>query len=187
MKVNESGRSMVEMLGVLAIIGVLSAGGLAGYSKAMFKHKLNNTIDQITMIVTNVRTMYGTAANYEGLGSNADVKKLGIIPSNMINGSKFLNPFKGEVTLASAAATANDTNQAFTVTIGGLPREACVTIASADWGTGAGSGFLGVKYGQQDPTVGGSATYTEKALPVQVAASSVCTSDDNNSVVLKFY
>ena len=31
----ESGRSMVEMLGVLAIIGVLSVGAIAGYSKAM--------------------------------------------------------------------------------------------------------------------------------------------------------
>ena len=30
MKKLESGRSMVEMLGVLAIIGVLSIGGIAG-------------------------------------------------------------------------------------------------------------------------------------------------------------
>ena len=37
----ENGRSVVEMLGVLAIIGVLSVGAIAGYSKAMFKHKLN--------------------------------------------------------------------------------------------------------------------------------------------------
>ena len=29
------GRSMIEMLGVLAIIAVLSVGGIAGYSKAM--------------------------------------------------------------------------------------------------------------------------------------------------------
>lgn len=47
---NEKGRSMVEMLGVLAIIGVLSAGGLAGYSKAMFQHKMNQTIDEATKI-----------------------------------------------------------------------------------------------------------------------------------------
>ncbi|MBR2136742.1 MAG: prepilin-type N-terminal cleavage/methylation domain-containing protein [Alphaproteobacteria bacterium] len=33
-KTNQSGRSMIEMLGVLAIIGVLSVGGIAGYSKA---------------------------------------------------------------------------------------------------------------------------------------------------------
>ncbi len=45
MKNNQLGRSMVEMLGVLAIIGVLSAGALAGYSKAMFKHKVNQSID----------------------------------------------------------------------------------------------------------------------------------------------
>ena len=32
-----AGRSMVEMLGVLAIIGVLSVGAIAGYSKAMMK------------------------------------------------------------------------------------------------------------------------------------------------------
>ena len=31
MKINQSGRSMIEMLGVLAIIGVLSAAGLIGY------------------------------------------------------------------------------------------------------------------------------------------------------------
>ncbi len=35
------GRSMVEMLGVLAIVGVLSVGSIAGYSKAMFKYKMN--------------------------------------------------------------------------------------------------------------------------------------------------
>lgn len=38
---NESGRSMIEMLGVLAIIGVLSVGGIAGYRAAMTQHKLN--------------------------------------------------------------------------------------------------------------------------------------------------
>ena len=32
MKKNESGRSMVEMLAVLTIIGVLSIGGYAGYT-----------------------------------------------------------------------------------------------------------------------------------------------------------
>ena len=34
--INENGRSMVEMLGVLAIIGVLSVGGIAGYSRPSF-------------------------------------------------------------------------------------------------------------------------------------------------------
>ena len=41
-KKNESGRSMVEMLGVLAIIGVLSVGGIAGYKMAMEQIEINN-------------------------------------------------------------------------------------------------------------------------------------------------
>jgi len=39
---NQSGRSMVEMLGVLAIIGVLSVGGIAGYKMAMDQKNLND-------------------------------------------------------------------------------------------------------------------------------------------------
>ena len=45
-----TGRSMVEMLGVLAIIGVLSVGAIAGYSKAMMKYKLNKMVDQYNQL-----------------------------------------------------------------------------------------------------------------------------------------
>ena len=44
----ESGRSMVEMLGVLAIIGVLSVGGIAGYSLSMRRHRANGIVDTIS-------------------------------------------------------------------------------------------------------------------------------------------
>ena len=44
-KKHESGRSMVEMLGVLAIIGVLSVGGIAGYSLSMRRHRANGVAD----------------------------------------------------------------------------------------------------------------------------------------------
>ncbi len=47
----ENGRSMVEMLGVLAIIGVLSVGAIAGYSKAMMKYKLNKQTEQVSTIL----------------------------------------------------------------------------------------------------------------------------------------
>ena len=40
----EQGRSMTEMLGVLAIIGVLSIGGIAGYTYAMNKHYANELL-----------------------------------------------------------------------------------------------------------------------------------------------
>ena len=49
-----AGRSMVEMLGVLAIIGVLSVGAIAGYSKAMMKYKLNQHAVAVNMLINNV-------------------------------------------------------------------------------------------------------------------------------------
>lgn len=48
---NQSGRSMVEMLGVLAIIGVLSVGAITGYSKAMLKYRLNKQSQQISELL----------------------------------------------------------------------------------------------------------------------------------------
>ena len=48
------GRSMVEMLGVLAIIGVLSVGAIAGYSKAMMKYKMNQAADGYNHLIATV-------------------------------------------------------------------------------------------------------------------------------------
>ena len=53
MKFYECGRSMVEMLGVLAIIGVLSVGAIAGYSKAMMKYRLNKQAEAFNMLLAN--------------------------------------------------------------------------------------------------------------------------------------
>ncbi|MBQ3695409.1 MAG: hypothetical protein II938_00335 [Alphaproteobacteria bacterium] len=58
---NESGRSMVEMLGVLAIIGVLSVGGIAGYTMAMRKYKANEIMNAASMMAIYCQTNDCTA------------------------------------------------------------------------------------------------------------------------------
>ena len=56
---------MVEMLGVLAIIGVLSVGGIAGYSKAMEKYRLNKHAESFNMLL-NASLQY--SAQLKGSG-----------------------------------------------------------------------------------------------------------------------
>ncbi|MCM1324436.1 MAG: hypothetical protein NC218_09935 [Acetobacter sp.] len=51
---NELGRSMIEMLGVLAIVGMLSVGGIAGYSKAMMKYKLNKLTEEYIQFFNDI-------------------------------------------------------------------------------------------------------------------------------------
>lgn len=91
MNINQSGRSMVEMLGVLAIIGVLSVGVIAGYSNAMFKYKQNKQAQQInTIISTLVRYKNDLKINpYNADTGTSDymlvpmLKKIGEIPQEM--------------------------------------------------------------------------------------------------------
>ncbi len=81
----QSGRSMVEMLGVLAIIGVLSVGAISGYGKAMRKYKLNKFSEQINTVMNAVAR---NALAFNNLTSNTTVLpyliKMGEIPTEMI-------------------------------------------------------------------------------------------------------
>ncbi len=55
-KLAESGRSMVEMLGVLAIIGVLSIGGIAGYTYGMTYYRANEIMNEVNIISATLVT-----------------------------------------------------------------------------------------------------------------------------------
>ena len=79
------GRSMVEMLGVLAIIGVLSVGAISGYSKAMFKYKLNKQAESFNILLNNaiqIKPDLDRAFSGERLDSEL-FDKLNLIPDGM--------------------------------------------------------------------------------------------------------
>ena len=163
-KINENGRSMVEMLGVLAIIGVLSVGGIAGYSKAMNKYKINKTTDQVSMLVANIRTIFSSQGNYAGL-KNSTAKKFGVVPNDMWtkeSDESVKNAFNGEVTIIASKARTQDanSNEAFTIEYGGMSQEACVTVSTGDWGSGQASGLIGIAAGvaSTQPTGGALGT-----------------------------
>ena len=103
----QSGRSMVEMLGVLAIIGVLSVGAIAGYSKAMMKYKLNKQSEQLTQILFSLehyREMLGRDRNNIAINSSIVtlLTKLNAIPLEMIrpNSDYIYDIFGNEIVLA---------------------------------------------------------------------------------------
>lgn len=168
MKYNENGRSMVEMLGVLAIIGVLSVGGIAGYSKAMNKYKINKTTDQVSMLVANIRTLFSSQGNYKDL-TNAMAIKFGVVPNDMYTpkskGSvtEIKNAFGGTVTIAASGGRAKDDNEAFIIEYNGLSSEACITVATGDWGSGQASGLIAIAAGNlsRNDAKGASAAIAE--------------------------
>ena len=65
---SQLGRSMVEMLGVLAIIGVLSVGGISGYRYAMLRNKVNNFIYYLQIDLVNAEAEYQSRGFLSGEG-----------------------------------------------------------------------------------------------------------------------
>ena len=204
---NQSGRSMIEMLGVLAIIGVLSVGGIAGYSKAMMKFKINKTIDQISQIAQNVRILYARQKNYGNLSGKV-AYKANLAPREMFesgsgSGYEMTNAFGGKVEFFVVGKYVSGDNKAFTISLYDLPEEACIELATQDWGSDNSSGLRaisassgpspaatgeylncqGSNYGIKVACPGGSTI----SVPMPVDMAVDACEGNSNTVALKFY
>jgi len=124
-KYNQSGRSMIEMLGVLAIVGVLSAGGIAGYSMAMQSYKTNLLIERIQLLSSKVRTTYKNG-DYTGLSNDK------MINSGKVTAKDLENPFGENLDLHRSGWGSQ--YFVFDTVSENIPAEACVDIATTYWG-----------------------------------------------------
>ena len=206
----QTGRSMVEMLGVLAIIGVLSVGGIAGYSKAMTKFKITKTMDQVSMMVANIRTLYSGQRNYSGLATG-NALDMGVVPAEMegadsaVGANTLVNAFQGAVTIGTVNYN-QQTASAFRVSYENMGQEACVQLITSselpvakDVTDRASSGFIGIQVsdaapqGQNAPAFGnaavkGAAAWDNMHLPVTPAdAATTCATDDGYTTITWYY
>lgn len=195
-RTEQTGRSMVEMLGVLAIIGVLSVGGISGYSKAMAKYKLTRAQDQITMLLMNIRTAFASSPSYAGLTTTA-ARDFNIAPSEMFGAAsgQLVNAFGGGTyvfacntteggvgcSTANSSVTADNGVQYFGITMTGLGREVCTNLATSDWGT---DGLMGIYVS------GGTAKKwdaTQLPIPFSEIGNACAPSGEYSSITWVYY
>ncbi len=205
---NPIGRSMIEMLGVLAIIGVLSVGGIAGYSKAMTKFKTNKVIDQVASIVVNAMTLYSTQKKDDEayyVNITPEIEKL-IYPQDVFSESGDKKHALGgdiDFFIATDNFNSSSSNYGLMIFLDGLSKSACLTLATNDWGKGS-FGFSGLQIVTPDVNNEGMmCCYVEHTLcydngtfckydirdnnpfPLTIdKASQLCEVDDNYIVLL---
>lgn len=188
---DQTGRSVLEMVGVLTIMAVLTIGGILGYSKAMPRHRMAKLADQTALIITNIRAAYSIKNNYGGLTTLAAIK-MGAITKDMLQGTtdQAFNVFGGHIFLAPAAD-----NKSVFITLAGLPANACVYLASSDWGGQMGSGLVSVATTNQEEEAPVSAQLTTNIgtaasrtipLPPAVAASGCSGTGATNAVIIEY-
>ena len=205
----QSGRSMIEMLGVLAIIGVLSIGGIKGYSMAMMKYNTNKTADQIMQLAQNIRTLFANQKDYSAFSGSASVnmgqpsfeliQKAHLAPDEMYNPEAnstykniIYNPFGYAYFVNRHKKTSLNDNKAFIIYTE-VPQEACIELLTRDWGSGSSSGLIGIGTGVWQVVYGCTAstgTYhcaDAGVMSVDIAIK-ICSSITNNDKLgWKFY
>ena len=150
---NETGRSTLEILSILAIAILLTLGAFAGYSKAVVRYKANLVIDQVLALSDNIRRYYAEQTSYAELNNQTLIEKKSVLPNDVVvdtENQQIRNPFNGLISVAagqigySVSGIKND-QKAFLIKYAGLPREACVTLATYDWNAGPSSGLIGLR------------------------------------------
>ena len=177
------------------------------------QYKINKTVDQISHIVGNVRTLFGSQKNYGSISDKNIWKKAHLVPDEMWNKERTSveNIFGGELSLdftfGKHYGTTDNYRKAFGLHLTSIPEEACMALATYDWGSGSSSGLLGISinygtvgepyldkngYSQGGYTEGVKAfavpngSSVSVPMPVNIAALA-CQSGDNNSINLMFY
>ena len=115
----ESGRSMIEMLGVLAIMGALTVGAYALIKDAFESQRQMQGVEEVFVIVNEVRKIHSQYDDF----SNMD----GEVILGMME--KKHNPYGGTYEL-----TVNPANsRQFILTINGLSKSECQALITRAW------------------------------------------------------
>lgn len=130
---NDSGRSIVEMLGVLAIMGVITVMGISGYSQAIGKINRNNAVEQVTKLAQEVRGMFSGRASYNETDSATESYTIAGDDSAIFNKMKYklTTPYGGNYKVTSYGTAGN--NPGFIIEFGNVPQDDCLYFTTMAW------------------------------------------------------
>lgn len=178
MHINENGRSMIEMLGVLAIIGVMTVGGLNIIGRSRNSQQIGQLVSEVARVAMTVKKMaceYDTAyGNY----TNFLYKSEAYSDELKYEDGKFIGPMDAEITITG-------TMSYFEVNVADLSEDACIQLAGNDWGRKGTNGFLSVSAGSSAPISGQmgldvAATNCEDGATVKIKYQACYSEEENN-------
>ena len=117
---HESGRSMIEMIGVLAIMGIITAGAFVLISTAINTQKRSRVTDDVTAIVSGVRSLLGEYDDFSNIDNSTIFGAISM--SNK-------NPYGGTYELSVNPLD----NRQFIVKVTGLSKSDCEGLVTKAW------------------------------------------------------
>lgn len=121
----ESGRSMIEMIGVLAIMGIITAGAFVLISTAINTQKRSRVTDDVAAIVSGVRNLLGEYDDFSNIDNSTIFGAIAMSDKN---------PYGGTYELA----TDPNNSRQFIVSINGLSKTDCAGLITKAWSDSVG-------------------------------------------------
>lgn len=116
----ELGRSMIEMMGVLAIMGVITVAAIAGINSAMNMQKRNTVNDEVLQMVAQVRQTFSEYDDFSNINNATIFGAIGM--SNQ-------NPYGGAYEISVNPSNSRQ----FVISITGLSKSDCEYFVTKGW------------------------------------------------------
>ena len=131
---NESGRSMIEMIGVLALMGLITAVAFTLIRSTLTSQKVSRTADDINTLAANVRAIFAGSSDFSKLPSRTtnpsnDAKK---IAGAILNPNTTTNNATAPIGGTYSVSKDSDTSK-FWVEISGMNFDDCHMMAARSY------------------------------------------------------
>lgn len=129
MKTDESGRTMLEMLGVLGIMGIIMYGAVAGINYGMSTYKINQIYNEVQEAVQSIQDIYSWQRGYNGINASTLCQNDVFVRCDSDSGEP-KNVYEGDISVSAISDGAS-----FKVSYAGIDKEICYRLKEMDWGT----------------------------------------------------
>ena len=188
----QTGRTMMEMLAVLSILGVLFAATMVFVNSMYDKYKSSTILLQIRDLRKNINNRYSAIGVYTGLNAKTLIDER-LVPDQMVHGQKLIHPYQGEVKFS--VGNTGGKNRSYKIIFPSLPYKNCVELATINWEVESTATLVGITinktvYSWPVNTIGSdgiNSGNTSTSLPMTfVKASKSCINGNNNEISWEF-
>ena len=126
---NESGRSMLEMIGVLGIMGIIVYGAIAGINFGIDMYKINATYREIDELSQSIVDLSSWASNYAHLDKPNISQTICENDAYPCTGNNMKNQWAGTVTVSAHPSDQNN----FIIKYTSVPDVSCKKLRDEAW------------------------------------------------------
>lgn len=138
LKSHEKGATLIEVLGVMAVLGAIALGLFAGIARVQKQIKITQAHEQVTRLVKRMRTQFSSFRLSDSEMTAENLEKIGIYDNGDVGENGAVNVFGTSMSIEN---TDNNGYPVFRINYNEIPSNVCVDLIMSDWGNDPSSGL----------------------------------------------